>query len=325
MISKDKLLDVLRGAVSQDYAVFAPVKKDEGVLLERIEDARAVCLNHVLTVNTLKDVVLPRVEPLAGFNRDDHSVKAIHDATAKILVFGSRPCDAAALEILDAVLMGSVRDTRYAERRDRMLLVTVACSVCDEACFCTSMGYGPHDATGSDILLLPRGAGFLVKSITPKGKQFLEDMGIDEDLDGEPDEPPELTRHLETGKLKGWLDENFESPKWRTVSENCVSCGTCLYLCPTCHCYDIADEAGLSRGQRVRIWDCCSFSCFTRMASHQPRLGRPARYRQRTMHKFKYCVDNVNKVACVGDGRCIRFCAYGVDLCEVLESLLSEE
>ena len=101
--------------------------------------------------------------------------------------------------ILDAILIGSVSDARYANRRDRMVLATVACSACDEACFCTSMGYGPHDPTGSDVLFLPLGSDFLVRSITPKGRRFLGELGIDADEGGEPDEPPELRRHIETG------------------------------------------------------------------------------------------------------------------------------
>ena len=43
------------------------------------------------------------------------------------------------------------------------------------------------------------------------------------------------------------------------------------------------------------------------------------------MHKFKYTVDNVGKTACVGDGRCIRFCPVGVDITEILEKLPGEE
>ena len=201
MISKDRLLGLLRSAMSQDYAMFAPVRKSEGVMLERIEDESTVDFDHVLTVNTLKDVALPRVEPLADFNREDHSIEAINDDATKILVFGSRPCDAAALEILDAILMGSVQDARYAQRRDRMVLVTVACSACDEACFCSSMGYGPHDPTGSDVLILPHGAEFLVRSFTRKGGQFLKAMNVVEDPGGQPDEPPTLKRQIDIGKL----------------------------------------------------------------------------------------------------------------------------
>jgi len=146
-------------------------------------------------------------------------------------------------------------------------------------------------------------------------------VGISPDESGEPDRPPELRRKVNTGGIKEWLDNNFESDRWKDASINCISCGTCYYLCPTCHCFDIIDEAGVARGRRYRVWDCCSFSDFTRMAGHQPRVGRHARYRQRIMHKFKYTVDNVNLTACVGDGRCIRYCPVGVDICEILEGL----
>jgi len=201
----------------------------------------------------------------------------------------------------------------------------VACSKCDDACFCTSMGCGPHDPTGSDVLVLPSGEGYLLKGLTDRGMAFLDRLGIECDDAGAADEPPEPVRRVDTEELKAWLDSHFDHPVWQSVSEGCVSCGACYYLCPTCHCFDIADEAGISRGERLRIWDACSFSGFTRMASHQPRVGRHARYRQRVMHKFKYCVDNVGKVACVGDGRCIRYCPYGVDICEILKTLQHTE
>jgi ferredoxin len=161
--------------------------------------------------------------------------------------------------------------------------------------------------------------------VTEEGRAFLEKTGVEVDEGGEVTPPPEPERKVRTEGLKAWLDKNFDHCKWEGVSQNCLSCGICYYLCPTCHCYDIVDEAGLTRGERLRIWDSCSFSGFTRMASHQPRVGRHARYRQRIMHKFKYTVDNVGETACVGDGRCIRFCPVGVDICEILEALPAEE
>ncbi len=325
MISKERLLDAIREAGAKDYAVFAPVAKDAGVMLEEIDDPASINFDHVLTVNTLKDVGLPRVEALAEFDRDARTMEAIRDDDGKVLVFGSRPCDAAAQKILDAILIGEITDSRYAARRERMVMMTLACSTADDACFCSSMGYGPHDPTGSDVLLLPKGTEFIVRSHTPRGEEFLRELGMTPDADVEGDPPPELKRKVETGGLKEKLDKNFDDPIWNSVSENCVSCGACFYMCPTCHCFDVIDESGLSRGRRLRLWDTCSFAGFTKMASHQPRVGRHARYRQRIMHKFKYTVDNVNLVACVGDGRCIRACPYGVDLCEVLEALVGNE
>jgi ferredoxin len=324
MMTKDDLLKLVGDAMTKGFAVFAPVRQEGGLLLARTEDPGSIDLDHVLTVNTLKDVMLPRCETLVRFDLEKPGVTRVEEDAGRVLVFGSRPCDAAGLDILDSILIDQVRDERYAGRRARTVIMSLACSIFDEACFCASMGYGPHDATGSDVLVLPSGDRYILRAITEKGQGFLDELGVPAEAEAEPDKPPELERTVDISRIKEWLDSNFDSPKWKTVSDNCVSCGTCFYLCPTCHCFDIIDEAGISRGERNRIWDCCSFSGFTKMAAHQPRVGRPARYRQRVMHKFKYTVDNVDKTACVGDGRCIRHCPYGVDICEILNALVGE-
>jgi sulfhydrogenase subunit beta (sulfur reductase) len=324
MMTVPEFLRRVLDAGAGNYAVYAPVRKDFGVMIERITDPEDVSLDHVLTKNTLKDVMLPSCEPIARYDLEKGAVVPVADGEEILLVVGSRPCDAAAQAVLDKILGGEIADRRYADRRKRSIIATVACSKCDSACFCTSMGYGPHDETGSDVLLLPTEGGYLIRAVTGRGSDFLRDIGIPEDTGGKVTPPPEPARKVATGGLKAWLDKNFDDCIWEEVSENCLSCGICYYLCPTCHCFDIVDEAGLTRGERLRIWDACSFSGFTKMASHQPRVGQHARYRQRIMHKFKYTVDNVGETACVGDGRCIRFCPVGVDITEVLERLAGE-
>jgi sulfhydrogenase subunit beta (sulfur reductase) len=320
----DLLRRVLQGG-GGDYAVFAPVAHDYGVFIERISRAEDVSLDHVLTRNTLKDVMLPSCEPLACYDLEKGALAPVEEEAKTIVVVGTRPCDAAAQAILDKILGGETADKRSMDRRRRSIMVTVACSKADPACFCTSMGYGPHDETGSDVLLLPGEGGYLVRAVTDRGRAFLSEIGIVEDREAKVAPPPEVIRKVKTEGLKAWLDKHFDHCKWEEVSENCLSCGICYYLCPTCHCYEIVDEAGLTKGERLRVWDACSFKGFTKMASHQPRVGRHARYRQRIMHKFKYTVDNVGETACVGDGRCIRFCPVGVDITEILEKLMSEE
>ncbi len=316
----EDILRLIEDWQGKGYTVVAPVRSEGLVSFEVLRAPSQIDFDHVLTVNTLKDVTLPRCETLFKYDVEKASIEPSWEASQPIVVFGSRPCDAAAVTILDSILMGEVTDSRYARRRENMIVVTLACSQADEACFCTSMGYGPHDPTGSDIIGLPSKGGYVFRVVSQKGKDFASKVGLELD-EGRADPEPELKRRITTDGIKAWLDENFESPKWEKVSENCVSCGACYYLCPTCHCFDIADEAGASRGVRMRIWDCCSFAGFTKMAAHQPRVGKHRRYRQRIMHKFKYTVDNIGKTACVGDGRCIRYCPYGVDITEVLEAL----
>lgn len=329
MVSRQDLLKAVEAARAKGYEVFGPVREDGRVMLARIDNPAAVDFDHVITINTLKDVLFPRTDKVAGLDLEAAGVVPEAEAGSPILIFGSRPCDAAGIAVLDRILLGPVHDSRYESRRKRTVIVTLACEDCDDACFCTSMGYGPHDLTGSDVIVVPVADKFAVRYVTDKGKAFLE--AVELPADGEASKEavakegkvPEPARKIDFTKLKAWLDSNFESPSWETVSENCASCGTCYYLCPTCHCFDITDETGLSRGERLRIWDACSFSGFTKMAGHQPRTGRRARYRQRVMHKFSYCPENSGVVACVGDGRCIRHCPYGVDICEVIEKLLA--
>jgi ferredoxin len=72
----------------------------------------------------------------------------------------------------------------------------------------------------------------------------------------------------------------------------------------------------------VRSWDTCAFPLFTRHGSgHNPRSEKPARLRQRVLHKFLYCPRNFGAIFCVGCGRCVTNCPAGLDLREVLAAL----
>ena len=162
---------------------------------------------------------------------------------------------------------------------------------------------------------------------TDKGKRFIERLGnaVSPSAEGtEPPEPVELEQKFELENVKAWLDESFESEFWAEDSFRCLGCGTCTYLCPTCHCFDIVDESTWNRGQRRRNWDCCSFAQFTRHASgHNPRPIQETRYRQRLMHKFKYFPERFGRVACVGCGRCLKNCGVGQNILVTLSQIES--
>ncbi len=69
-------------------------------------------------------------------------------------VIGARPCEVAALGILDRVLRdGAVADDRYAARREGAFIVAVECGTPSSTCFCTSMGTGPAADAGYDLAL----------------------------------------------------------------------------------------------------------------------------------------------------------------------------
>jgi formate hydrogenlyase subunit 6/NADH:ubiquinone oxidoreductase subunit I len=117
------------------------------------------------------------------------------------------------------------------------------------------------------------------------------------------------------------MDKGFEDPIWNRLTESCIGCGACTYLCPTCHCFDIADEQHHYQGRRIRTWDSCQYPQFTRHASgHNPRPARKHRLRQRFMHKFSYTVEKSGDIYCVGCGRCVVHCPVNLDIREVIRA-----
>lgn len=127
---------------------------------------------------------------------------------------------------------------------------------------------------------------------------------------------------LDLAKIKGWLNDNFESDFWHEISSRCAGCGACAFLCPACHCFDINDEGTEQKGCRRKSWDACGFAKFTNHASgHNPRNVQQNRYRNRIMHKFKYYDDKFSQTLCTGCGRCIRACPVGIDIAGILEDI----
>ena len=333
--------DMARGRVTYaprregDAVVFRPRAEGEEPLLARA------------TVPP-KGVIFPQSERLFAFIREKDPNDPGHttvrlDSTVDIqpaLIFGARPCDARGFHIFDRVyLNGPHRDPYYAARREATVVVTLACTKAGSTCFCHWTGCGPADTTGSDILLTPVGegadAGFVAVAVTERGGAVLEAANLPEAdaarsdaaqavhaatqaaLDAQ-SPAPDLSA-TPARLLERFSDNDF----WRDMSDKCLSCGACTYLCPTCYCFNITDEndgGDGMRGRRLRSWDNCMSSLFTREASgHNPRMGKALRLRNRVGHKFSYYPQlHEGVVSCNGCGRCITGCPVSVDIREMV-------
>jgi sulfhydrogenase subunit beta (sulfur reductase) len=340
ILRKERLEPFLE-ALLQDRLLFAPVRKGEALLFERIESAQDAVLGERNTKNSPKGALFPQTERLFAYRHDKEglAIEAAPTGDEEQVLFGVHPCDARALLLLDRVFGGSTEDPYYAEKRRRAIVVSVACTHPDAACFCLALGGGPCSQEGSDLLLLDLGDRYLVEAATEKGRLLLED-GSFEDADEESASKAEKTKEAAESFIQPtalWegvaaegmekrLDALFDNPAWNDLTESCLSCGICTYLCPTCHCFDISDEAGSVTGERVRTWDSCQFPLFTRQASgHNPRPTAKERFRQRIMHKFNHLPKNVNMTGCVGCGRCVTECPVNLDFREVLLRLSKNE
>src|SRR5665811_2237669 len=92
-------------------------------------------------------------------------------------------------------------------------------------------------------------------------------------------------------------------------------CGTCCVVCPACHCFNVEDiRKSRKVVQRIRYWDACQFSGFTRMATSNSRPTQGERWRQKIYDKFVYMPERYDgALGCTGCGRCLELCQGSIN------------
>jgi len=330
-LDKAKLQELLK-LLGADRRLVAPVADKQGTVFSEITDPSLVCLDAVNTTLSPKEVVFPQWETLYTFEGD--RVTKTEPQIEETVLFGVRPCDARAFELLDRVFTwDGVNDPYYLKRREKTLVVALACNVPGEACFCSSVGGSPAGESGADVLGFDLGDRLLLRALTKRGEALLKSASsittpaTPEEKEAAQKAVTEAEKRLKPVAVPEDLEAlkgSFDAEIWKELGLKCLGCGVCAYACPTCHCFDITDETRKGVGRRVRSWDTCAFSLFTLHGSgHNPRTTQDARYRQRVLHKFLYCPENFGEAFCVGCGRCVTNCPAGLDLRAVLERLAS--
>jgi ferredoxin len=331
-ITTQNLHALIDALINEGTRVVAPKKADSMVLYAPLAAGSELDLSE-LPRRSSKETFFPLCEDILAYEKKDGTT-SISDMDLTHLpatvLLAVRPCDAAAPGILDAVFSWDYHDEFFLERRRKTTIIGLACTKADDACFCTAVGLAPDDKKGSDLFLTPlEGGSFTIEALTEKGEVLLAKHGNLLAAAGTttplPLAAPQMAK-LDLTKIKGWLDNNFESDFWQEIAARCAGCGACAFLCPACHCFDISDEGSEAKGCRRKHWDACGFSKFTNHASgHNPRDVQPSRYRNRLMHKFKYYDDKFGATLCTGCGRCVRACPVGIDIASILEDINRQE
>jgi len=331
MLPKDQMRSLV-DALMAGYRVVAPVRSDDGLRFGAIDSPDEMVLDYRNTSTSAKSVFFPQVECMMRFARRVDQYNEVADTPidrTPTLLLGVRPCDVRSFLLMDCVFtQPPFVDPYYVARRENTVVLSLACDRPRATCFCGAFDSGPYDTEGSDVALRDAEDAYLVEPVTARGRALLKDLSL-ASADDTHIKAADVIRQGAEARLcsieqvagiEKTLPDLFEDNVWQEVSEKCLACGTCTYVCPQCHCFNIEDRLLLDGGERVRAWDSCMYPGFTVHASgHNPRPDQAARWRQRIMHKFEYLPRNVGLYGCVGCGRCILSCPVQLDIRQVLD------
>jgi sulfhydrogenase subunit beta (sulfur reductase) len=333
LIKKDALAGIVK-KMAADVLVYAPVRDGDNVLFKFLTAGDEPLTRYANTKNAPKNLFFPHTEAMMKYTRTERGREftGAADEAKEAVLFGARPCDARSFALLDLLFdQEKYKDPFYIDKRSKTTVITMNCVHPPYAtCFCTSVAGNPFSTKGADVALTELADGYLAEFLTAKGEKLLKYFG-DAKAGGKEtaareaaaaQAEGEIRSKIPAAAIKPILDANFEHPFWDTIHQRCLACGTCTFLCPTCHCFDISDEMKGADGVRIRNWDSCMFPMFTKETSgHNPRPSQKERWRQRTMHKFKYYVDMFGAIACVGCGRCVMSCPVNIDIRKIVEDI----
>lgn len=327
-------LDAVFEKIAQSMPLYIPTDNDNGADYKRWESG--VKMSDALnTVRSPKDFFFPQTENLMEFKTKGREIEIIdtRDEKEDFVIFGVRACDVKSFEILDRVFLSEPCDSYYANRREHGIIVSMICTKPVETCFCQTFGIDAANPDG-DVVCLKTDSEVYFKANTEKGEALLAKLeGVTEDADdsiftAQQEKTREIMKRLPLADLtadKFGADKTqqfFDAPEWAELSQSCLGCGTCTFVCPTCQCYDIKDYDTGHGVIRFRCWDSCMYSDFTKMAHGNPRLTQVERFRQRFMHKLVYYpTNNDGLFSCVGCGRCLAKCPISMNIVKVMKTI----
>ncbi len=339
-IAKSKLNE-LYGKIAEKMGLFLPVKKAGEVNYAVWEEGKEVSLETLKTVKSPKNMFFPDSENLMKFRSEGKELEiedVREDYSRKpFVLFGVKACDYKAIEVLDKVFLADPVDSYYQGRREATTIVTLACFKPEESCFCGVFGIDATAPSG-DVTTWLDNEYLYWQANTEKGESLtaLVKELFEEGGEGEVSAQQEETKvvlsklpfaNLDLSKFKAEnLNELFESKEWEEMSEACLGCGTCTFVCPTCQCFDIRDIKTNDGILRYRCWDSCMYADFTLMAHGNSRTTQMQRFRQRFMHKLVYYPSqNDGLYSCVGCGRCVNKCPQRLNIVKVIKTLGGKE
>ncbi len=320
--------------ISNDMELYLPIKNAGQVNYGLYEQGAEVSVETLKTVKSAKDHFFPQSEDMMRFKTEGKKIDIIdiREEVKPFVIFGVKACDYRSFEILDKVFLQEPVDTYYKAKRDAAIIVTLACAKPEESCFCSLFNIDASNPKGDVTSWMDSEYAYLVAN-TQKGQALLDsvkDLGVEggeQEVKAQQEQIKQITEqlpfvNLDLSRFKPEnLNDLFNDERWAKLSEACLGCGTCTFVCPTCQCFDIRDFKTNEGVIRFRCWDSCMYQDFTQMAAENSRKTQMQRYRQRFMHKLCYFLAQYGEYSCVGCGRCVNKCPQHLNIVKVIKAL----
>jgi sulfhydrogenase subunit beta (sulfur reductase) len=332
--AKDDVLAGLDKASSADK-IAALTQKEGKLLFDFVGSSKEIELEYSPTVLSPKKFFFPQEEVFLEYTADGKVNPKIE--APPLVLFGIHPCEANALKILDEAFAESNGDPNYLAKREAAVVICMDCKeVCDENAFCYNVKSNYADE-GYDLMLHELDGDYAITVNTEKGKAFAgkyfatkaADMAAVENFqNAKEDAFSKYSPFKDLEKLPEVFEANKEHAVWKEEGDRCLSCGSCIMVCPTCYCFDVADELALNlqRGERIRRWDACMLSNFAKVATGENfRETAEDRLRHRIYRKFDYLMEKHGQSVCVGCGRCVRACLAEISPKKIVETITGEQ
>ena len=312
-----------------DQVILPKQKGDEGVFLVNFAEEGDLALTSYRAHDPLRS--------LFYFYREQ--VFPFQEEPVRRLIVGAKACDLRALNLLDKALINEdFIDPAYKSWRDNTYIISADCEEIGPTCHCTLMDGKPYAEDFFDINLASYGQRYLMEIATEQGEELLELIKRVSPLDKAGETTRErvqknrqqIVAELEEQNRQYDYDPGYERMRqvaqehWNASQEDCVGCGACTNICPTCYCLILNDESVAENFIKVRSMDSCQLHGYATMAGGDtPRPKMRDRFRNRYLCKFDYMQKNFTEYGCVGCGRCIDACPGEIDLREVVAHILA--
>lgn len=292
---------------------------------------------ELLTSKNIGDITYNKAKPVTPlksfFLPVKENVTSVRNDEKPRIILGTPNCDIEALSILDEIYLDeNFDDLFYRQRRENTIIISSDCFDTQEHCHCLSYNIKPYSTKKADLSVILHNGLIILRVISGKGESLLKEFeGVKPISDNGIVSFIENQQHMTEARLlsfnlglpdyekTGALIKKSNEAIWKKYSSDCVSCGACTTICPTCSCFLLIDQPGF---HKVKQMDACQYPGFERVAGGEDVLHElPNRFRNRYMCKYVWKPKKFKSMACTGCGRCIEACIGKINKNELFKEL----